>query len=208
MASDTLQADSTSAKSIHNELKELADSINQIIRGIKAAQEPLTESHSKVPQATEQLEQITKQTEDAAHRMLDMVEAITGREGEIEAQIKELRRALPTTYFRHNSRVKLIVETIRDKALSNQNDAYAIMDALQFQDITSQQVNHAISLLEQVENRLQDALTTFDVEAVAAIEPGRKQRAFDPNARYSPNSAQQSSVDELVSEIAKKSKDS
>ena len=192
-----------STKSIRTELRDLADSINQIIKGIKVAQEPIAESRAKVPQAAEQLERITKQTEDAAHRVLDMVEAITGREGKIELQIKELRRVLPSTYFRNNSRVKRIVDMIRADATANQNDAYAIMDALQFQDITTQQINHALSLLEQVESRLKDVLVSLQIDVGPENDVIRKQRAFDPNASFSNDSNEQSKVDELLNNLSK-----
>jgi chemotaxis regulatin CheY-phosphate phosphatase CheZ len=202
MAAKILQTDD-SVKNIHAELKHLADSINQIIKGIKVAQEPIAESRSKVPQATEQLERITQQTEVAAHRVMDMVEAITGREGEIEAQIKELRKVLPSTYFRNNSRVKRIIEKIKADAGANQNDAYTIMDALQFQDITSQQIDHAISLLEQVENRLKDVLVGLQLDTGPETETVRKQRAYDPNAHFSSDPNQQSEVDELLNNLTK-----
>ena len=38
--------------------------------------------------------------------------------------------------------------------LGRPNDAFSIMDTLQFQDITSQQMNHAASLLEDIEVKL------------------------------------------------------
>ncbi len=198
---ERLMKSDDSVKNIHSELKHLADSISQIIKGIKVAQEPIAESRSKVPQAAEQLEKISQQTEVAAHRVLDMVEAITGREGEIEASLKELRRVLPATYFRNNSRVKRIVEKIKTDALSNQNDAYAIMDALQFQDITTQQMDHAIALLEQVENRLMDVLVSLQLEVAPEEETKRKQRAYDPNANFSNDANMQSEVDKLVNNM-------
>lgn len=203
MTEINVKATEDSTKNIHAELKELAASINQILKGIRVAQEPIVDSRQKVPQAAEQLERITEQTAVATNRVLDMVEAITGREGEIESAMKELRRVLPSTYFRNNSRVKRILEKIGGNAAANQNDAYAIMDALQFQDITSQQVDHAISLLEQVENRLKDVLVGLQLDAGTEPEVKRKERAYDPNAHFSSDPNQQSRVDELLSNLTK-----
>ncbi|TFH64413.1 MAG: hypothetical protein E4G91_05890 [Candidatus Zixiibacteriota bacterium] len=192
-----------SGKGIHAELRHLADAISQIIRGIKVAQEPIADSRSKVPQAAEQLERVTQQTATATHHVLDMVEAITSREGEIETQVKELRRVLPSTYFRNNSRVKRIIERICVSASANQNDAYAIMNALQFQDITSQQVDHAISLLEQVENRLKDVMVGLQLDVGPESDVKRKERAYDPNAHFSSDSNEQSAVDQLLHNLTK-----
>ncbi len=199
METRTLFAGSESTKNIQCDLRKLAESITQIVQGIKQAQEPLTESRKTVPQATEQLERVSRQTEDAAHRVLDMVEAITSREGTIDAQLKELRRALPATYFRNNSKVKRIIEQVRACAESNQNDAYAIMDALQFQDITTQQIAHAIHMLEMVETRLHDVLMDLDGADRSEEREGSKRKlAFDPNASFSTDANRQNSVDELV----------
>jgi chemotaxis regulatin CheY-phosphate phosphatase CheZ len=193
-------------KSMHDELRDLAASLSEIVKGIRVAQEPILESQRKVPQATEQLEKITRQTEDATHRVLDMAEHITSRESEIESLLKDLRRSLPATYFRNNSKAKALIERIRECAHQNQAAAYDIMDALQFQDITSQQIDHAITLLEQVQNRLQEVLMELAGEEHPAA-PGekRKERAYDPNAHFSTgdNNDKQSSVDELVDSLSR-----
>ncbi len=196
-------------KSMHDELRELASTLSDIVRGIRVAQEPIIESQKKVPQATEQLEKITRQTEDATHRVLDMVESITSRESEIESLLKDLRRSLPATYFRNNSKAKALIERIRECASLNQTAAYDIMDALQFQDITSQQIDHAITLLEQVQGRLQEVLMELAGEQQSAVpEEKRRERAYDPNAHFSSDSDQekQSSVDQLVNSMARELK--
>lgn len=196
-------------KSMHDELRELASTLSDIVRGIRVAQVPIIESQQKVPQATEQLERITRQTEDATHRVLDMVENITARETEIESLLKDLRRSLPATYFRNNSKAKALMERIRECAGLNQTAAYDIMDALQFQDITSQQIDHAITLLEQVQTRLQDVLTELAGD-VPSGEPQekRRERAFDPNAHFSTDNDKdkQFSVDEIVDNLARQIK--
>ncbi len=197
------------AKSMQEELRELASTLSDIVRGIRTAQEPIIESQQKVPQATEQLERITRQTEDATHRVLDMVEHITARESEIESLLKDLKRALPATYFRNSSKAKAVIERIRECAGQNQSAAYDIMDALQFQDITSQQIDHAITLLEQVQSRLQSVL----MELAGGSQPEaptekRRERAYDPNAHFSTESdkVKQFSVDELVDNLSRQMK--
>lgn len=198
-----------SAKSMHDELRELASTLTDIVRGIRVAQEPIFESQQKVPQAAEQLERITRQTEDATHRVLDVVENITARETEIESLLKDLRRSLPATYFRNNSKAKALIERIRECAGLNLTAAYDIMDALQFQDITSQQIDHAITLLEQVQTRLQSVLTELaGGEQPEATGEKRRERAYDPNAHFSSENDKdkQFSVDELVDNLSRQLK--
>jgi chemotaxis regulatin CheY-phosphate phosphatase CheZ len=188
-------------RNIHAELQELAAAIGEIVSNIKAAHQPIEESRSRVPEATQQLERITKQTEDATHRVLDMVESITNRESDVETLLKRLRRVLPSTYFRNNSRVRRILEEVATKVADNQSDAFMIMDALQFQDITAQQVEHAMTVLELVQKRLHDALASFGESNLDQPETPQRKRAYDPNAHYSSDFKGQSGVDELLDNL-------
>ena len=88
----------------------------------------------------------------------------------------------------------------------SQNNAFLIMDALQFQDITSQQMHHASTLLEDIEGRLQHLLSVFDGEAMPEFEDSeaKKERAFDPDADLF-DGKNQSEVDTIVSQVADKS---
>ncbi len=184
----------------HEQLRALAESVAEVVQNIRRSQAPLVESQRNLPKATQQLEQVTRGTEDATHRVLDRVEAITAREGEIEALLKELRRALPATYFRNQSKVRAVVEKIREHARANQDDAFTILDALQFQDISTQQIKRAIALLEQLGMRLQSEISK--IEGFEPTENGSlRETASHPNAEYSAEENGQRVVDELINEL-------
>jgi chemotaxis regulatin CheY-phosphate phosphatase CheZ len=90
---------------------------------------------------------------------------------------------------------------IEKAAQENLDAAFSLMDALQFQDITSQQVDYAASLLEEIETRLAHILKVVGAEqeqiaAVSSQQP-KKQRAFDPNADLFEKKTQQSEIDAL-----------
>jgi chemotaxis regulatin CheY-phosphate phosphatase CheZ len=184
---------------IQNEVVALTKALTGLIENFQRLRNPLMESHEKVPQATSQLDKISQQTEAAAHRMLDTAEAITNREQDI---INGLNQVLTGTLAPEDSKATL--NGLVEKANTNLNDAYAIMDALQFQDITSQQMDHAASLLEEIEGKLQNILTIvgyFDCQDVQPIQ--RKIRAYDPHADMTDKKADQEAIDTLF-EKAKK----
>jgi hypothetical protein len=72
---------------------------------------------------------------------------------------------------------------------------------LQFQDITAQQMDHAASLLEDTENKLQSILKTLGAPEAAGLEGAvggsRKARAFDPHADYVDRKTDQKDIDSL-----------
>ncbi len=184
---------------LQREIGELSSSINSLIDSFRKLKAPLVESHQKVPQATSQLDKISEQTEAAAHRMLDMIEKITQREEEVIRGLGEVRALVGS---QQNSQVVSLVTNIEEKANTNLNDTYTIMDALQFQDITSQQMNHAAALLEEIETKLQHILSVVGADtAPDADRPSIKRtRAYDPHADLSDKRTQQADIDSLFSQ--------
>jgi chemotaxis regulatin CheY-phosphate phosphatase CheZ len=185
---------------IQQEITELTASIAGLVEGFKRLQRPLVESHDKVPQATNQLDKISAQTEEATHRMLDMIEMITQREDDVIRGIEEIRRHVAEG---RTGQVEELASDISAKASQNLNDAFTIMDSLQFQDITAQQMDHAASILEDIEEKLQHILRAIGAGESGAKAISRKVRAYDPHADFVDRKANQADIDSLFSEQKK-----
>ncbi len=179
---------------IQSEVVALSRALAGLIENFQKLRSPLVESREKVPQATNQLDKISQQTEAATHRMLDTVEQITQREQEI---IDGLSKVLASDTSL-GGETKSGLTAVLDKANSNLNDAYTIMDALQFQDITSQQMDHAASLLEEIEGKLQNilAIVGYDPTGLTGKIP-TKVRAYDPHADMTEKKTDQQAIDTL-----------
>ncbi len=186
---------------IQKEISELTDSINLIVDNFKTLRNPLAESHEKVPIAARQLDKVTEQTEAAANRMLDMLETITERQGEVITGLETIKGEVEK---QGAEELTTLANSLVEKVNTNLNDAYSIMDALQFQDITSQQVNHAVSLLEDLGGKLQTIVTAFhgNPPEETAEEMPRKERAFDPRADMNDKKTNQADIDNLFNNRA------
>lgn len=190
---------------IQDEIKELTDSINDVVGTFKKMQAPLAESQAKVPEATQQLEKITEQTENATQQVIDRVESISNISEDIVNEIGVLRKALPATYFKNRSKIRDTIGNIEGKAQQNLDDAFLILNALQFQDITSQQIHQASVLMEEVEQKLQNLLSVFDgKEGIEKIKSIVQDKAFDPEANFGDMSDTQNHVDSLVASLSDK----
>jgi len=191
-SADTLQ------KKIQKEIVELAGSISDVVSSFKKLQRPLVETREQVPQATNQLDKITEQTEEVTSRMLDVVEQITQREEEVIRGLGTIREKATSG---GGDVVDQIARELMTKAEDNLNDAYQIMESLQFQDITAQQMDHAASLLEDVEGKLHSILETIGAPGKVAIRSApptvRKTRAYDPHADLADKKTDQSDIDSL-----------
>jgi chemotaxis regulatin CheY-phosphate phosphatase CheZ len=182
---------------IEVEMKDLAVSINGIVEAFRKMQNPLSESRENVPKATQQLDKITEQTEMATHRMLDVIEQLTSRQQEVIDGLKQVKTMISTGGAEVNSLVDRLIEQ-SDKSY---NDAYTIMDALQFQDITSQQINHAASLLEDIGGKLHQIIAVMHGQSGTAsanwTANDAKGRVFDPHADMVDKITKQEDIDSL-----------
>lgn len=182
---------------MQTEVFELARSINNVVGQFRDIQRPLAESQAKVPKATRQLDKINEQTEAAAHRMLDMIEQIQTRE---EATIEGLNRIRPKVEEQNLVQLLELVDRLIEHANNNLDDSYTLIDNLQFQDITAQQMNHAASLLEEIEDKLHRILAVMQGYDENGIdEEERRPRVFDPNADLVTKRTAQEDIDSLFS---------
>ena len=189
LSNDTLQM------KIQEEIADLSTSIGEVIAGFRKLQSPLVESRNKVPQATSQLDKITEQTEVVTGRMLDMIEQLTQREDEVIQGLKGIREIVKAG---ETDNVDTLIEGLITKAGDNLNISYQIMEALQFQDITAQQMDHAASLLEDVELKLHGIINTLNGSSDPAPPPvASKKRAYDPNADMMEKKTDQDTIDSL-----------
>jgi chemotaxis regulatin CheY-phosphate phosphatase CheZ len=185
-------------KKIQEEVSLLADSINDIVKKFRELNNPIDESKEQVPIATEQLDKISEQTEAATQRMLDKVEKIVERE---EEGIAGLKRIKDHAAKNHWDEIAPLVDSLIEKADTTCADALSIMDALQFQDITAQQMNHAAALMEDIESKLKriSGVLQGDMSQIVSQEEeeAKKDRAYDPHADLFDKKTDQSAIDDM-----------
>ena len=189
---------------IRQELKDLTSSISKMMGVFKQIRKPIQESFETVPTTAEHLEKVTEQTEQATNKVLDMVEAITNRESESTEWLKKMKEIISKADFGKKSKLGKLLDELTTNAEANLNDSYSIMDALQFQDITSQQIDHAITLLDDVEDKLMSLLKTVGVkkEGRKSFKNNKKKRVYDPNANFHfDDNNQQDAIDSIISDI-------
>ena len=84
------------------------------------------------------------------------------------------------------------------------DELFAVMNHLQFQDITSQQLDHASSIIRDMEQYLDEFVVLFDLPTIGAITgqspvmPRPEPRPFDPCATTLDAEKRQAMVDELL----------
>lgn len=158
----------------------------------------LRESRTALRQATdeklqrthEKLREVTSATEVAATDILDSLD----RAGSIVDQLDAEDEG------KGSENAFALRATLRD-------EIFGMMGALQFQDITTQQLSYASSVLVDLEERLSAVAEMFEVngsttETVAAKEPPVGPVTFDPQATTRDAERRQALADEILKTAA------
>ncbi|HUX34099.1 MAG TPA: hypothetical protein VMV51_09505 [Gemmatimonadaceae bacterium] len=117
----------------------------------------------RLQHTSDKLREVSNATEMAATDILNRLEVAVGLVDEIEG-VEESRRHEAAT-------------TLRD-------ELFAMMGAMQFQDITAQQLSYASSVLVEMEERMTQLARIFDPAAFGTVAgtPTAPSGAFDPEA--------------------------
>jgi chemotaxis regulatin CheY-phosphate phosphatase CheZ len=185
------------------ELRGMREAVGEMLSRFRDLHSPIRESQAKMPEASKQLRKVNDQTEAAASRVLDVAEALSDRDTVLIDKLGDAAKIAEA-----NACTELVgcIDNCRTLAELNQNDSFAIMEALQFQDITSQQLAHTMDLLHDIEVRMDVLMAMMDGDGearqrLADSDAGSTQKSYDPNAEFAVGKSGQADVDSLISSL-------
>lgn len=145
----------------------------------------------KIQTTHDKLKEVTSATEDAATNIMDACDRANQIVDELDAvdaaEVPDRQRAT-------------------DLRASLRDELFMMMGALQFQDITSQQLTHASSMLIDMESRLADISKLFDSSIspdrpLASMRGAPDEKTYDPNATIRNAEQRQHLVDEIFTTV-------
>ncbi|MFC1552889.1 protein phosphatase CheZ [Candidatus Latescibacterota bacterium] len=153
--------------------------IEEVIPLFDTIQDNLKQSSSLIPKASEKLGKVTSATEMAATEVMDIVDNVIERLNKMSESIAVIEENISEESA---ETVKEKTALIREEIDGSQDDLFSIMNALQFQDITTQQINGISETIENVHIKIAELLSGFQDEGISLLDV--KKAAFDPNAEY------------------------
>lgn len=141
----------------------------------------------RVERITDHIARLKEAVEDEdrfVSRLSSKIEAIGEMNGDVEAikgVVRDLKKALEQG-TRAETFTEMFGRITEDLAVL-QEELFTISNALQFQDITSQQIRSTNGMLADVSVRLRDLLRNFSDVRMSAMDPSQYQ-AFDPEAAF------------------------
>jgi hypothetical protein len=203
-------------QSIQDSSSKMPKAVQQLDKVTSATELATNEILDKVDSMLGRLEQVNTNFNIFRERLSAEQTALTGIAGAIEEllALPGVRETLNRMFEDEKARQKGIeIKTIVDDFLAGkigddlsqnvdsllqdiQTDAYDIMNALQVQDITTQQIEGAHSMLRSIQERLNHLITQYSEATPPAIS--REARAHDSQAVYDMDGDRQKAVDEML----------
>ncbi len=162
------------------QIAKLVFFIEEIIPLLQSIHKNLHQSTELIPSASEKLDKVTSATELATTEVMDIVDNVISRLNTITASVDALEESVAQSPAADAAKER--IEEIRTEVNGSQDDLFSIMNALQFQDITTQQINGIASVIDSVQLKLSELLQGFDDEG--KIVSRERPETFDPNAEY------------------------
>ena len=175
-------------------LEQANQQILNVLQHLRATRAALQSTAFEKLQTThDKIREVTSATEDAAINIMDACDRANGLVDELDAiDQQESPDREKATALRMNLR----------------DEIFVMMAALQFQDITSQQLSHASAVLIEMESRLIDVAKLFDSNltidrsaAVSAAHHAPDEQTYDPNATIKNAEGRQALADEIFTAI-------
>lgn len=171
--------------------------IQGVINSIHSSRSELKKSVDGLLKKTGvQLKKITTTTEEATNKILDIAEKMDSEQLIIIEKLDQLKcKDAPAN-------LEAQIDEIKSMIYKNQDSAFTIIDYLQFQDITAQQISGAYALLSDTEKTLiyvSNLLKEFDMSGeghdftLPEIDP----KSFNADAMFKDKGNIQNLIDDL-----------
>lgn len=185
-------------------LEEVINFVRDIKPQLNAVNASIADNVVRMPSASKKLAKVTEATEVATNEIMNTLDTIFSKTDKLSKNLDIIDSS--KTEIVNDS--KNILDDIN-------NDANNIMMALQVQDITSQQIAAVNHILTNVQSKLAEILSSFEMSSIKElIEEYRQEQgiqtsvlhreiAFDPHAvdSIAKKEHRQGDVDDLISKI-------
>ncbi len=157
---------------LYGQLGEIARYINTTIKRMQSIEPNIAHASDKIPQASVQLSEISKATEEATHIVMSQVEKVLDNHDVIMHYTESAERG--DNASGSMGEVKQVVS-------ENKEILMDIITGLSFQDLTGQKIKMIVGLIEEVEKRLLQLIVTFGLKSKDTKESDDTIKEFTGN---------------------------
>ena len=147
---------------IEGELGRLAKYLNETRKKLQFIDTPIKGEKDKFPEASSQLIDVTRATEEAAHKIMTLTEKILDDQDIIYENLVRVQGTLKEKI--NDEEVFSSIDKVLTINQENKNDLVDLMTSLSFQDLTGQKIKKIVQLVQDIEKKITELLQTFNLE--------------------------------------------
>lgn len=157
---------------LYGQIGEIAKYINTAIKRLQTVEPNIEQASGKIPEASVQLSEITRVTEEATHGIMGQVEHVLDSQDLILNHLEVLNKG---------GDVPKAAEGIRNIVTENKDTLLDIITGLSFQDLTGQKIKAIVTLIEEVEKRILHLIVTFGLKSKEEMKDEKVVKEFSEN---------------------------
>ena len=174
-------------ENLYGQIGELARYINSTIKKLQCVEPNIAQVFDKIPEASVQLSEISKYTEEATLNVMEQVEHVLDSQDSILHKIEAIGKGEDAV---------ITAGEIKQIVLDNKESMMDIITGLSFQDLTGQKIKVIIGLIEEVEKRMLQLVVTFGLKSKEDKDETYKQIELTENTTL-----KQDLVDNILKEF-------
>jgi chemotaxis regulatin CheY-phosphate phosphatase CheZ len=163
---------------LSDELGKLAKYLQAISKKLQTAESDIETASSQIPYGTDQLQGVTRFTEEEVHRVLGIVEKLTENHDALAGQW-DLLKANSEMEWAHRPLVRRRVEEIGSALRDEKKMLMDLMTALSFQDVAAQWLKKISSDMTSVQSRIKRLNSSLSVRGKESGPPASRNTEAD-----------------------------
>jgi chemotaxis protein CheZ len=195
---------------IYDELGELAKYVEATTRAIRDMEAPMATTADQLPQATDFLADLSRLTEEGAHKVMTLTEQIEESRtqikefiSDVQGEVKKNKGSINVDQFSEKiDRISKILDQDETRLME-------INVALSFQDLVAQRVKKLVTILDDVQLKLLKLVVVFglkekEITDAKSIKNSKEERGYEMLKQLEQTrdtSLQQNLVDDILGEF-------
>ena len=196
--------------SIYDELGELAKYVEATTRAIRDMEAPVATTADQLPQATDFLADLSRLTEEGAHKVMTLTEQIEENRSQIKQLLSDLQGEVKGNEGSINAvQLAAKLDLISKIVVEDESRLMDINVALSFQDLVAQRVKKLVAILDDVQHKLLKLVVVFglkekEIADAKSINNAKEERGYEMLKQLEQTRStalQQDLVDDILGEF-------
>ena len=187
---------------LYGELGDLVKYLNGMMKTVESVGSPMSTAIQELPNATDQLADVSRLTEEGTHRVLTYAEQMMQHHDQMSGNVGSLEKEIAENFPQR----EVLHKQVSEMGLLLDQDKKLLMDlmgALEFQDLAGQRLKKIGTVLQELQSRILKLMVVFGVTVQGTAMTTHKKEVLNEleEASAKSESLNQNLVDNILKEF-------